>query len=172
MVCQRPVTAEADFDIVRLTLAPTGRVRVVVTVVPLGAGDPAPSASGRLVLVGSKGPAEVRLDRTVRQEQRFGLCVRNRGGGVLAVHGSDRAVDVAGAATGDGARPYHDLSLGFFRASPRSVLSEVPAMFERAALFRPGFVGAWTFWLLLVAVVAGVPALLAAALRHAAGPDD
>ena len=33
-------------------------------------------------------------------------------------------------------------------------------MFERAALFRPGFVGAWTFWLLLLGVVIAVPALL------------
>jgi hypothetical protein len=35
----------------------------------------------------------------------------------------------------------------------RSLLSHMGEMFRRAALFRPSFVGAWTYWLLLVGVL-------------------
>jgi hypothetical protein len=47
------------------------------------------------------------------------------------------------------------------------MLELVPQAFERAALFRPAWVGPWTFWLLLGLVAAGVPLLLAAAYRSA-----
>jgi hypothetical protein len=45
-------------------------------------------------------------------------------------------------------------------------------VFERAALFRPGWVGAWTFWLLLAALVIGVPTLLGRALRAALEEEE
>jgi hypothetical protein len=35
----------------------------------------------------------------------------------------------------------------------RSLLSLLPTMFERAALFRPGIVGPWTYWLLFLVVL-------------------
>jgi hypothetical protein len=49
----------------------------------------------------------------------------------------------------------------------RSALAQLPDSFERAALFHPGWVGAWTFWVLTAAVLLGVPALLVRALRGA-----
>lgn len=61
------------------------------------------------------------------------------------------------------------LSLEFLRGQPRSVLSQVPTMFRRAALFRPGIVGAWTFWALALLVALGVPLLVARALRDVEG---
>jgi hypothetical protein len=65
-----------------------------------------------------------------------------------------------------------DVALELVRTPERSLLSEVPDVFERAALFRPGWVGAWTFWLLLGAVAIGLPALLARALRAALAEED
>lgn len=65
-----------------------------------------------------------------------------------------------------------DVALELVRAPKRSLLSEVPDMFERAALFRPGWMGAWTFWLLLAAVAIGVPSLLARALRGALAEEE
>jgi hypothetical protein len=44
------------------------------------------------------------------------------------------------------------------------MFSLLPTIFSRAALFRPGWVGAWTFWALLVALTVAVPLLLARAL--------
>jgi len=65
-----------------------------------------------------------------------------------------------------------DVALELVRAPERSLLSEVPDMFERASLFRPGWMGAWTFWLLLAAVAIGVPSLLARALREALAEEE
>jgi hypothetical protein len=50
----------------------------------------------------------------------------------------------------------------------RSILSQVPQMFDRASLFRPGFYGPWVLWLILFA---GLPALLYAAIRMIATAD-
>jgi hypothetical protein len=65
-----------------------------------------------------------------------------------------------------------DVALELTRAPERSLLSELPDVFERAALFRPGWVGAWTFWLLLAALVIGVPTLLGRALRAALEEEE
>ena len=65
-----------------------------------------------------------------------------------------------------------DVALELVRAPERSLLSEVPDIFARAALFRPGWVGAWTYWVLLVALVAGVPLLLGRALVAALADED
>ena len=47
------------------------------------------------------------------------------------------------------------------------MLSLVPGILRRMARFRPHFFGAWTYWLLLVLLLVGVPLLLALALREA-----
>jgi hypothetical protein len=41
-------------------------------------------------------------------------------------------------------------------------------MFRRAAVFRFGWVGAWTFWTLAALVLIAIPALCALALGRAA----
>jgi hypothetical protein len=50
----------------------------------------------------------------------------------------------------------------------RSIVSQMGEMFRRAALFRPGFVGAWTYWVLLLCVF---PGLAYGALRLLATAD-
>lgn len=65
-----------------------------------------------------------------------------------------------------------DVALELVRTPERALLSEVPEIFERAALFRPGWVGAWTFWMLLAALVIGVPILLGWALHTALEDED
>ena len=49
-----------------------------------------------------------------------------------------------------------------------SLLFHLPQVFERAALFRPGWVGPWTYWLLMLVIV---PALAYAALRVLLHPE-
>ncbi len=55
------------------------------------------------------------------------------------------------------------------RGAHRSVASQIGEMFRRAALFRPGFVGAWTYWLLFLLVF---PALAYGAVRLLATADS
>ncbi len=57
--------------------------------------------------------------------------------------------------------------LEFQRAEPRSLAGLLPAMFDRAALFRAEWVGAWTYWVLALLCVFAVPLLLVRALRSA-----
>jgi hypothetical protein len=50
----------------------------------------------------------------------------------------------------------------------RSILRQLPVIFDRASLFRPGPVGPWTFWVLLFGVM---PLLAYAGLRTIANAD-
>jgi hypothetical protein len=47
----------------------------------------------------------------------------------------------------------------------------VPTMFRHAARFRPGFVGAWLFWVLGAAILLLVPLLLVRALMRSVDED-
>ena len=93
------------------------------------------------------------------------VCVRSTTGR-LRVHG---AAGLANRNSGVGFRGEAidvDMLVAFERPS-RSLLGLVPAMAERAALWRPGFVGTWTYAALAVLVLLGVPLALAVALRSA-----
>jgi len=72
----------------------------------------------------------------------------------------------------DATADYADIGLELERSRDRSLLALIPDAFDRAALFRPGWVGAWTYWLLLGALVIGVPVLLSRALASAAASDE
>jgi hypothetical protein len=73
----------------------------------------------------------------------------------------------------DGHRlPDKDIAMVFPRPQPKSVLAIVPEMFRRASLFRPGWLGAWTFWLLAALIVIGAPLLLARAVASAGDDED
>lgn len=51
----------------------------------------------------------------------------------------------------------------------RSIASQIGEMFRRASLFRPGFVGAWTYWLLFFAAL---PLLAYCSVRLLANADS
>ena len=72
----------------------------------------------------------------------------------------------------DALADYADIGLELNRRDNRPLLALLPDAFERASLFRPGWVGAWTYWLLLVALVIAVPVLLSRALVSASEEDD
>ena len=59
---------------------------------------------------------------------------------------------------------FQEISVTLVRKPSRSLLSLMPTAFERATLFRPGWVGAWTYWLLAVSVIFVVPFMLTRAL--------
>src|SRR5206468_5663138 len=65
-----------------------------------------------------------------------------------------------------------DIALVIPRPKPKSVLALVPEMFRRAALFRPGFVGAWTYWVLAALILIAAPLLLARAMASADAEEE
>jgi hypothetical protein len=167
-VCQRDIDVEARFEVVEFTLGTYGRPgpRLAVTVRDM--------ATGRQLAAGAlpegavdNRSASARVAPAVRSEARVEVCARNIGRRRVAFYGDSGKDPVASAAfVGD--RPVvGDIRLVFFRGEPRSALSLIPEMMERAALFRPGPIGAPLFWILLAGIVVGLPALLGAALVKA-----
>lgn len=165
--CQWGIQAGATFDVVEPLLGTHLRPGppLAVTVRELGTGRAL--ARGRL---GGGAPdnelVRVRVEPPVERGRLIGVCFRNEGRHEVVFFGGP-----SWEAPGHAYRGIHpgsgDMRLAFHRSEPRSVLSSLPEMFERAAVFRPEPVGAWTFWVLLVLVGAGVPLLLAAAVRAA-----
>jgi hypothetical protein len=120
-----------------------------------------PDVSQPVVVVGS-----------VRGEQRAEVCLTNVGLHRLALYGNAAAAaPVSDARLGNRALET-DLTLVFERGESRSMLSLLPDVFNRASLFRPGWVGTWTFWVLTALLLVGVPVLLALAMARMREPQE
>lgn len=165
--CQRPVPVGADFTGIRMQVGTYGRrggpLAVVVSRI----------AGGRMLARGRLGGGyrdqsqpTVELDRTVERGERVAVCIRNAGDRRVALYGGPELAKRDSAVAVDGREQPTDLTLTFTTAS-RSALSQLPAIFDRASLFRPAWVAPWTFWLLGGLLLLAVPALLGAALRDA-----
>lgn len=173
VACQAPIDVPegAGFDAVT---APVGTYRrsgpaLTVTVRELPGG--APLARGTLpggyADISAQQPVQrIRLSGTVPGASTVAVCIANRGARRAAVYGNADVAAPTSTLTKDGKPAGADLSLRFERR-PQSVLSQFGRIADRAALFRPGWVGAWTYWLLAALVALGVPVLLALALRSA-----
>jgi hypothetical protein len=131
------------------------------------------TASGRVLGAGSVGagyldgtPQTAELDRVVGPASHIAVCIRNDGAEPMFIYGSEN-VTSSGTITA-GAPGGIDLDLRFLRADPPTFAASLPDVFERAALFRPAWVGAWVYWALLALLVLAAPVLLALALARAA----
>src|SRR4051794_11791575 len=99
--------------------------------------------------------------------RRIAVCLTDRGHRKVAVYGNGAAAARTSAAVYEGKPVAVDLAL-VFRRSPRLQLAVLGDAATRAALFKFGWMGAWTFWLLGLLVLLAVPALLVRAVRAAA----
>jgi hypothetical protein len=112
--------------------------------------------------------AQARLPRTLPGEKPYRLCVR-----------ADADVNILGASASTSSGQLRiggresGLAMAFVFGSPHpgTVLGELSSIVERAALFRPGWVGAWTFWALAALFIAAI-GLLARGLMSAAAQDN
>lgn len=117
-----------------------------------------------------RAPAAAPVGR-VRPGRQVAVCVANPGAQPVALAGTvGRDRREPRVVLADGRRLEANLHLTFLRPRPASLLSLLPKAFDRAALFHPPLVGAWTFWLLAALLGIGVPLLLARAL-HSASED-
>lgn len=171
-VCQRGIDREASFDSLAIDYGtfhrPGPRLEIDVR-----------DSAGRRVLARGVQPAgyadnksaTTHISPALQSGAPIDVCVKNVGGTRVALYGGPgRPGDPGRAYVGD--VPIEqggpvNVSVTFLDSHPGSVLSRVPTIFRRATIFRPGWVGSWTFWLLLGAVVLAVPALLIRALGAA-----
>ena len=103
-----------------------------------------------------------------REELIGELCVRNDGDESARLLGTTELRTYTRLQTElDGEPVDADLTLAFYRAEPQSAVARLPVLVERMAALR-GFVGFEPLvWLVLVAVLLGVPLLVLRALAGA-----
>ena len=155
--CRTGIDVPAGFSRVQLATASFHRPGPPLTVT---AGDARGAVPGGYP---DNSTVEADLDE-IADGERVEVCVTNEGDRRMALYGApaDTPPDYLGDPE---LKP--EIAVTFLRDEPESMLELVPEAFERAALFRPAWVGAWTFWVLLGLVAAGVPLLLVAAYRSA-----
>ena len=179
--CQGPLTATASVGFVTSWIYPS----TVSGVIPQG---PIPGAAIDLTVRDAvtnatlaRGPIAggyvapiaptVALNRTIPTGRRIRVCLRSRGPGTVDLMGA--TLPNQALAEDDGtttASSRAAIALLFERKNPRSLLSLVPTIFERASLFRPGWVGPWAYWLLSAAIL-GAFALAGVAVTRALRSD-
>jgi hypothetical protein len=161
--CESPIWPDRPFSWVALKQGPTGGGEAVGPRPPLDV-HVTDERSGRLLAMGmlagdraAAGLRQVELDARVGDAAPVRVCVENRGR----------------SATFGGQRVPGDmfLELGEGQRRTRSLLATFPEALERAALFKLSWAGAWTYWVLLALLVAGVPAVLGRALLRALRED-
>jgi hypothetical protein len=175
-VCQAPISVPPDAAFDAVTVGATTRARrgaqLELTVRAADAGRPtrvgAVLARGALVsgVTGGNALRTVRVGH-VDANRTVAVCVTNRSRRPALLYGNGDAAARASRAYAGGRPTGSDLALEFQRDEPRTLAGLLPAMFDRAALFRAEWVGAWTYWVLALLCVFAVPLLLVRALRSA-----
>lgn len=127
-------------------------------------------ATTRVPRASSAGRHKVEFAVPERSERtRATFCLRSAGfvavGGMANVPPGERPTTV------DGRVNFQRVAVWYLPPSgeQRSVLSQLPTIFDRAALFRPGWVGPWTYWIL---VFLWTPLAAYAGLRLLASAGD
>lgn len=165
--CAGPIAAAHAYDHAGVWVnAPTGPATLHIVV---RRDDGTELATSHPVATGSAlTEPQPRLSRLVRAGTAATVCVHTDTG-VILLWGSasaQPAVKATGMYAGD------QFSLVLIRDQPGgSLLQWLPTVFARAALWRPGWVGSWTFWLLALGVL-GAFGLGAGAVSSAAAGDE
>ena len=179
--CQGPITPPSSFAFVQPWIYPALATGAITTGSIPGAAVDLTVRDAVTNTILASGPIAaqyvrpifpiVALDRTIPSGRRIRVCLRSRGPGTVDLMGDplpNQALrDDDGNVTGE---PRAAISLLFLRQRPRSLLSLVPTVFTRASLFRPGWVGPWTYWL-LSAVLLGAFVLTGVAVTRATRSD-
>lgn len=155
--CEGPITSPVPFGGIRAFAFSPRSPAPLHFVVSATRGHRVLARGTALAAVGF-GAVTATLDAPVPAGRRLNVCM-GAGSGRIVLDGGVRPGDnpihlrVAGRT-----HPY-EVSLVMLERRPRPFLSLLPTIFDRAALFRPGWVGAWTFWVLALALLVGVLAL-------------
>lgn len=158
--CQGPIAVPRAFSGVRVWIVPTTSHPASVTVSVRRTGPDAVRVAGQLgipvgVVPGALASPAAGFSRPVSSGGPVQLCLRSGTGAPLYLIGaqptSGSGLISPSPPAGPGAA-----SLVFLAPRSRSVLGLVPTMMARAALFRPTWMGAWTYWVLLAGLVAAV----------------
>jgi hypothetical protein len=168
--CEERVDASEDFSSVELQVGTYRRAGSPLELTVLEG-----TAAGRRLGAGTLpgGYPDVSRQRVevgqIAAGRQVAVCVENRGPRKVALYGN-AGIAAPFATLRVSGRPVDaDLTLVFHRAEQRSLIAALPDALRHAALFKAGWVGAWTFWLLALAVVGLAPLVLVLAVRGSRG---
>jgi hypothetical protein len=153
-VCQGPIQTVAPIGIVTSWVTPPKAPGPALTITVHNGSRTGPVLATGHVASGyavATAPEAV-MDHTVPQGHAIWVCVRSAGPRIVDVIGNT-ANSQSGVLTVAGKPVPDSMSFLFLRPHPVSLLSQVPAVFDRAAQFRPTWVGPWTFWFLAALVL-------------------
>ena len=121
---------------------------------------------------GPRQDLEIALPAAQRQVGGGKLCVRNAGRTDVWFLGTVEERALATERTSlDGEPAPVQLAVTLQEREPRAFLARVGELLDRAAAFRPAYLGPAVLWLLLAGVVLLVPAAVLAAFRRALDED-
>ena len=170
-VCEGPVVSPKPFQTVGIWgLAPHGLVPPEVRIEDAATGRVL--TSGRVATTFTAYRWSARLRRTVPGGRRLRVCVVARVDEVELTGDPSQHANIAI----DGSRTTQapnglEYALVFISDHGHTFFNSLPLAFSRAKLFRPSWVGSWTFWVFLGALLATF-CLGAVAIRAAADADQ
>ncbi len=173
VACQGPIDVAVPFEAVRFVVGEAdGEEKPEVAVEVRSFPDGRRLGAGKLRDgYAEESFAEVRVG-PVPEGGRASVCLRAVGAGEVLLYGGPPRATRTSVASLDGVTRRSDLTLVFLRGEPRSVLSLVPDMLDRAALWRPGAPSGALLVVLMASAALGVPLLLGRALARACEPGD
>jgi hypothetical protein len=178
-VCQKPLGITDSFDRVLLHVGTFGKPGppLAVSVLDHQTGAEVGRGLQRPGWVDNGTPRIVEVGN-VKPGGQVDVCVRNQGP-VDAYffgdfyHGLDKGrlgvtpTNSTSSADVNGTMIEGDLAVTLLSSKEHSALSWIPSILRHAATFKPGFVGAWLYWVLGVLILVGAPVALWAALASA-----
>jgi hypothetical protein len=170
--CEEPIPVPRAFGSLRIWASSVGADALLQATVS-DANNSRVLARGQSVLRQGQFGYPVPLSAVVPPGQPVRICLANTSPPAAYLDGSGQT-DPNVHLTLDGKPVAMGISLVAVSPQPHSLLSQLSTVFSRAALFRPGWVGAWTFWVLLIGVAVAI-ALAGAAVAVASsddGPDS
>lgn len=161
-LCTKGVTLPAETEGVRLFVGTYRRIGVTMTMT-------ARDASGKQLGTSTPPAFNDGAHPSFKLPRGLGsaatLCFRTDGSNV-AVAGSLNGNLSPEQVSTIGKQPVEgDVSIEYMRAGSDSTWSMIPTIFSRAALFRPSWVGAWTYWLAALLAFGLIAAAWALLLR-------
>lgn len=173
VACQGPIAVPdgAEFDRVGFKLGTYGEPGPEIAVEVREAGGGRRLASGTLAAGYADGTAQLVEVGRVATRAPLEVCIRNTSSLPIVVYGQPTIASPRTNATADGKRLAVDMAITLDR-EPRSFLALLPTMADRASLFRAGWVGPFTYLILALLVVIGVPLLLVRGIAAATRADD
>jgi hypothetical protein len=167
-VCEGPILSQYAFQSVVLWgTYVSGKPRVRVLGEQPGAAALISAGLVERSLPGGYGPFTAKLKRSVAGGREVKVCVSDPGG-KLKLQGSTPGYSGVAIA---GAQPREAFSMVLLEPQQHSFLGSLSLAFARASLFRPSWVGTWTFWALLIALLGTVP-LTAVAISAAIRSEE